>query len=68
MLYLISAAQSEAHERITRALARVRTAAAMRRPVDEHDLTAPLGSCGCPECRSNVRHVAHLLRRLGRVK
>ncbi|MGQ9349728.1 hypothetical protein [Mycolicibacterium gilvum] len=64
-MFLISADQLAAHERITGALARVRTAAALRRPVHEDDLTSALGSCGCPECRSNLRHVTWLLRRLG---
>ena len=54
-----------AHDRITGALARVRSAAALRRPVHDGDLTAALGSCGCTECRSNLRHVAWLLRRIG---
>ncbi|MGV0796370.1 hypothetical protein ABQF26_05360 [Mycolicibacterium elephantis] len=57
--------QSKAHERIWRALKRVRAAAKAGQPIADADLAAALGSCGCNECRAQVRPLAAELRELG---
>ncbi|KUI00928.1 hypothetical protein AU189_11475 [Mycolicibacterium acapulense] len=54
-----------AHERIWRALNRIRTAAAGGRPIDDTDVTTAIGSCGCDECRAQVRPLAVELHELG---
>lgn len=56
------------HERSCRALTRLQAAAAANHPAADTDVHDALLSCGCPECRSNVRPLARLLARLGVVR
>jgi len=53
------------HERAWRAFTRLQAADAEHRPAADSDVHDALLSCGCPECRSNVRPLARLLHRLG---
>lgn len=57
--------QSKAHERIWRAMGRVRAAAKAGQPVAVADLTTALGSCGCAECRAQAVPLAAELHELG---
>ena len=56
------------HERIWRALGLVRDAAANGRPIVDDDVTTALGSCGCGECRAQVRPLAVELHELGLIR
>lgn len=53
------------HERSRRAIGRLSVALTTRRPAADTDVTEALLSCGCAECRANVRPLAHLLHQLG---
>lgn len=48
----------QTHERIWRALGRVRQAVARDATPAAADITTALGSCGCGECRAQVRPLA----------
>ncbi|MGV0720640.1 hypothetical protein ABQF17_17535 [Mycolicibacterium elephantis] len=57
--------QARTHERIWRALRRVRAAAEAGQPVADADLTTALGSCGCAECRAQAVPIVVELHELG---
>lgn len=50
--------EARQHERIWRALGRIRQAVGRGTTPADADITTALGSCGCGECRAQVRPLA----------